>query len=82
MPAWAKKDWYKSKNLSDSYINVYKRRSFLAGSKNIVAEMAKNGKDPVEIAEEEGLFQKSDEEELIKVAEKIISENATGGFGI
>jgi aspartyl-tRNA(Asn)/glutamyl-tRNA(Gln) amidotransferase subunit B len=45
------------------------------GTKDILSKMAEKGGDPRVIAEQEGLFQKSDEGELIKVAEKIISEN-------
>jgi aspartyl-tRNA(Asn)/glutamyl-tRNA(Gln) amidotransferase subunit B len=45
------------------------------GVKDILQKMAETGKEPALVAEEEGLFQKSDEEELAKVAEKIISEN-------
>jgi aspartyl-tRNA(Asn)/glutamyl-tRNA(Gln) amidotransferase subunit B len=47
------------------------------GVKDILLKMADSGKDPKVIAEEEGLFQKSNEEELIKVVKKVISENTT-----
>jgi aspartyl-tRNA(Asn)/glutamyl-tRNA(Gln) amidotransferase subunit B len=46
------------------------------GVKDIISKMTEGDKDPKTIAEEEGLFQKSDEEGLIKVVNKIISENA------
>ena len=45
------------------------------GAKDIILKMTESDKDPATIAEEEGLFQKSDENELIKVAEKIITDN-------
>ena len=50
------------------------------GAKDILAKMVETGKAPKVIAEEEGLIQKSSEEELIQVAEKIISENETAVF--
>jgi aspartyl-tRNA(Asn)/glutamyl-tRNA(Gln) amidotransferase subunit B len=56
-------------------------KMFLAGEvssrgvKDILAKMAENGKEPQVIATEEGLFQKSDEAELIIMANKIIAEN-------
>lgn len=46
------------------------------GAKNILLEMIKTNKDPKTIALKEGLFQKSDEEELVKVANKIIKQNS------
>ncbi len=45
------------------------------GTKEMLIKMVKSKKDPKIIAEEEGLFQKSNEEELIGVANKIVSEN-------
>ena len=45
------------------------------GAKDILKIMVLEGGAPREIAEEKRLFQKSDEEELRKIAEKIISEN-------
>ena len=45
------------------------------GAKDIILKMTKSKKEPLAIAEESGLLQKSDEGELTKVAEKIISDN-------
>jgi aspartyl-tRNA(Asn)/glutamyl-tRNA(Gln) amidotransferase subunit B len=45
------------------------------GVKDILNKMVETGEDPKVIAEREGLFQKSGEEELLKIANKIISEN-------
>lgn len=45
------------------------------GAKDVLKIMLKNGEDPKNIAEKEGLFQKSDENELIKVVNKVLSEN-------
>jgi aspartyl-tRNA(Asn)/glutamyl-tRNA(Gln) amidotransferase subunit B len=47
------------------------------GTKDILSKMIGGDKDPRTIAEEENLFQKSDEKELEKIVNKIISENAT-----
>jgi aspartyl-tRNA(Asn)/glutamyl-tRNA(Gln) amidotransferase subunit B len=46
------------------------------GAKDILKIMLEQGGEPAKIAEDNGLLQKSDEGELIKIAEKIISENA------
>jgi aspartyl-tRNA(Asn)/glutamyl-tRNA(Gln) amidotransferase subunit B len=46
------------------------------GAKDILKMMFEKGGSPMEIAEKEGLLQKSDESELIKIAEKIIADNA------
>jgi len=45
------------------------------GVKDVLLKMVKSGKNPKDIAKEESLFQKNDEEELIKVVDKVISEN-------
>jgi aspartyl-tRNA(Asn)/glutamyl-tRNA(Gln) amidotransferase subunit B len=45
------------------------------GVKDILSKMTDSDKSPEVIAEEEGLIQKSNEKELIKVAEKVVSEN-------
>jgi aspartyl-tRNA(Asn)/glutamyl-tRNA(Gln) amidotransferase subunit B len=45
------------------------------GVKDIISKMTESDKDPKIIGEEEGLIQKSNEEDLIKVAKKIVSEN-------
>lgn len=45
------------------------------GAKDILGKMLESDQDPKIIAEKEGLFQKSNEEELIKIAEDIIKQN-------
>ena len=45
------------------------------GAKDILVKIIETGEDPKIIAKREGLFQKSNEEELVKVANKIILEN-------
>jgi aspartyl-tRNA(Asn)/glutamyl-tRNA(Gln) amidotransferase subunit B len=45
------------------------------GAKDILAVMFREGGNPLKIAEERGLLQKSDESELKAVVEKIIAEN-------
>ncbi|MEK7066606.1 MAG: Asp-tRNA(Asn)/Glu-tRNA(Gln) amidotransferase subunit GatB [Patescibacteria group bacterium] len=47
------------------------------GAKDILAVMAKDGSSPKKIAEEKGLFQKSNVEELKKICQEIIIENPT-----
>ncbi len=46
------------------------------GAKDILATATSEGGDPRKIAEEKGLFQKSDEWELLKIVEQVIAENA------
>ena len=46
------------------------------GAKDILAVMVETGDGPRAIAEEKSLFQKSDEDELAKIIEQVISENA------
>lgn len=46
------------------------------GAKDILAVMFREGGNPLKIAEERGLLQKSDESELKGIVEKIIAENA------
>lgn len=46
------------------------------GAKEILAHIALNGGSPKKIAEKEGLLQKSDEGELTKIVETIVSEHA------
>ncbi|PIP86321.1 Asp-tRNA(Asn)/Glu-tRNA(Gln) amidotransferase GatCAB subunit B [Candidatus Campbellbacteria bacterium CG11_big_fil_rev_8_21_14_0_20_44_21] len=46
-------------------------------AKNILKKMYEEGGKPREIAEKEGLYQKSDEAELKTLAEKIIKENSS-----
>jgi len=45
------------------------------GAKDILVKMPDSNQDPKTIAEKEGLFQKSNEEELIKIANGIIDQN-------
>jgi aspartyl-tRNA(Asn)/glutamyl-tRNA(Gln) amidotransferase subunit B len=45
------------------------------GTKDILAVMFREGGNPMKIAEERGLLQKSDEGELKAIVEKIIAEN-------
>jgi len=45
------------------------------GAKDIFNKMLENGQDPKTIAEEEGLFQESNEEELKRIAMNIIKQN-------
>ena len=46
------------------------------GAKDILKKIFEQGGEPTAIAEKEGLLQKSDEGDLIKIAEKIVAENA------
>ncbi len=46
------------------------------GAKDLLKILFEQGGSPAEIAETQGLLQKSDEGELIKIAEKIIADNA------
>lgn len=45
------------------------------GAKDILAKMAESGKDPKAIAEEEGLFQKSNADDLAKVVKQVVASN-------
>jgi aspartyl-tRNA(Asn)/glutamyl-tRNA(Gln) amidotransferase subunit B len=54
---------------------IHKNDISSRGAKNILSEMYENGGDPNKIAEEKNLFQKSDEEELKQIIEKIIMDN-------
>lgn len=47
------------------------------GVKDIILKMSETGEDPKVIAEREGLIQKNDEAELLKVVEAIITANPT-----
>lgn len=47
------------------------------GAKDVLKMMLESGDDPKIIAEREGLFQKSNEDDLIKIVNKIVSENET-----
>lgn len=45
------------------------------GAKDLLTEIAKNGGDPIEVANRSGLMQNSDKEFLSRIAEKVIQEN-------
>ena len=45
------------------------------GAKDVLKIMLETGEEPKIIAEREGLFQKSNEDDLIKIVNKIVSEN-------
>jgi aspartyl-tRNA(Asn)/glutamyl-tRNA(Gln) amidotransferase subunit B len=45
------------------------------GTKDTLSILMEKGGDPVRVAEENGLIQKSDEDELLSLAERVISEN-------
>lgn len=47
------------------------------GAKNILKILIDEGGDPKTIAEKHGLFQKSNEEELVKIVEKVLADNAS-----
>lgn len=64
-----------TKHLTSLILMVARGEISSRGAKDILVKTIETGEDPKVIAEKEGLFQKSDEEELIKVANKIISEN-------
>jgi len=63
----------------ESFVNLIKlikdERISSRGAKDILAIMYGEGGEPEKIAEEKGLFQKSDESELQKIIEQVISEN-------
>ena len=65
----------KPKHLSNLISMVVAGEISSRGAKGILGKMIENERDPKIIVEEGGLFQKSNEEELTKVASKIISEN-------
>lgn len=64
-----------SRHLSDLIQMFISGEISSRGAKDILSKMIKSGEDPKSIAEREGLFQKSNEAELIKVANEIISKN-------
>ena len=45
------------------------------GAKTLLATMALDGGEPKDIAEREGLLQKSDEGDLMEIVEAVISDN-------
>ena len=51
------------------------------GAKDIIQILVNEGGEPRTIAEKEGLFQKSNEEELIKIANSIIDQNKEAVLG-
>ncbi|PIT96635.1 Asp-tRNA(Asn)/Glu-tRNA(Gln) amidotransferase subunit GatB [Candidatus Campbellbacteria bacterium CG10_big_fil_rev_8_21_14_0_10_35_52] len=64
-----------AKNFTELISMIYENKVSSRGAKNILNEMYERGGDPAKIAEEKNLFQRSDESELKKIVEKIISEN-------
>ncbi|MEK7634815.1 MAG: Asp-tRNA(Asn)/Glu-tRNA(Gln) amidotransferase subunit GatB [Patescibacteria group bacterium] len=64
-----------AKNLAALILMFNKGELSSRGVKDVLSKMIDNGKDPKVIADKEGLIQKSNEEDLIKVVKKVISEN-------
>ena len=64
-----------NRHLSELILMVANGKISSRGAKDILVKIIETGEDPRVIAEREGLFQKSDEGELIKMANKIILEN-------
>ena len=64
-----------AKNFTELILMVYENKISSRGAKNILNELYESGGDPVKIAKEKKLFQKSNENELKKIVEKIILEN-------
>ncbi len=64
-----------NRHLSELILMVANGKISSRGAKDILVKIIETGEDPKIIAKREGLFQKSNEEELVKVANKIILEN-------
>jgi aspartyl-tRNA(Asn)/glutamyl-tRNA(Gln) amidotransferase subunit B len=64
------------KNFAELIKMVAESKISSRGAKDILKMMFEQGGGAMEIAEKENLLQKSDEGELIKIAEKIITDNA------
>ena len=64
-----------NRHLSELILMVANGEISSRGAKDILVKIIETGEDPKIIAKREGLFQKSNEEELVKVANKIILEN-------
>ena len=64
-----------SKNLAALILMFVGGEVSSRGVKDVLCRMIETGDNPKAIAEREGLFQKSNEKELIKVADCVISEN-------
>ena len=62
-------------NFAEFITLIYKGRISSKIAKNLLEEMFKNGADPSQIIEERGLVQITDESEIEKIIEKVISEN-------
>jgi len=64
----------------DNFVNLIKlvkeNKVSSRGAKDILVLMYKEGGEPEKIAEEQGLFQVSDDGELQKIIEQVISENS------
>ena len=64
------------KNFSELIKMVASNKISSRAAKDLLKIIFEQGGRPAEIAEKEGLLQKSDEGELIKIAEKIVADNA------
>ena len=64
-----------SENFADLIKMASDGRLSSRGVKDVLAIMFKEGGQPIKIAEEKGLIQKSDEGELLAMVQKIIAEN-------
>ncbi|MEK7590073.1 MAG: Asp-tRNA(Asn)/Glu-tRNA(Gln) amidotransferase subunit GatB [Patescibacteria group bacterium] len=64
-----------AENFAQLMAMTHKNEISSRGAKDILREMYERGGVPSKIAQEKNLFQKSDEDELKKIIEKIISEN-------
>lgn len=64
-----------SRYLSDLILMFVAGEVSSRGVKDVLNKMIETAEDPKVIAEKEGLFQKSNEEELLKIANDIISQN-------
>ncbi len=63
------------KNFSKLMIMINEEKLSSRGAKDVLAIMIRENKDPNEIAQKNNLIQKSDEEAIKKIIEKIIVEN-------
>ena len=66
----------KAENFAEFIILVEKGEISSSGGQAVLAEMFKTGADPTHIIESRGLKQVSDEEELIKIVERVTKENS------
>ncbi|MDO8183857.1 MAG: Asp-tRNA(Asn)/Glu-tRNA(Gln) amidotransferase subunit GatB [bacterium] len=71
----AVKVWPKSEDLAELVKMINGGEVSSRGAKDILAALVTEGGAPRDIAQARGLFQKSDEGELVKIIEQVISEN-------